>query len=154
VDDKAQDNAEAARAQARRDRLRVLMDRLEVALPEPTRRDPDRWRDQVLVVAADLEAGLIDHVAETEARGGLFDDVTRHAPRLTNRIGELRNDHPALLDVLGELRAMLDQSVQSDETVAAARRQGLTVLGQLVQHRQLGADLLYEAYWVDVPSGN
>jgi hypothetical protein len=85
VDDKAQDKTEAARAQARRDRLRGLMDRLEVALAEPTRRDPDRWRDQVLVVAADLETGLIDHVAETEARGG--SSTTSHVMPPDLRIG-------------------------------------------------------------------
>lgn len=145
---------EAEKAQVRRDRLRVLMDRLERALAEPTRRDPSRWRDEVVAVAADLRAALVDHVAETEGPGGLFEDVTRQAPRLTVRIGELRSDHPALLETLALLRATLDSEPQSDDTVAQARRQGLSLLGSLVEHRQLGADLLYEAYWVDVASGD
>ena len=70
------------------------------------------------------------------------------------RVSQLRSDHPALLDSLAELRSTLQGDLQSDDTVALARRQGLSLLGQLAEHRQLGADLLYEAYWVDVASGD
>ncbi len=39
---------------------------------------------------------------------------------------------------------------RSDDENAAIREQALQLLTAIVRHRQLGADLLYEAYDVDV----
>ncbi len=144
---------ERERSARRRDRLRTLMDRLEVALAEPARRDLLQWRDDVAAVVGDLRVALEDHAAETEAPGGLFDDVTRLAPRLTHQVGQLRSEHPELLARAATLQAAVTQD-SSDEVVATARSQGIALLGQLVRHRHAGSDLLYEAYWVDVAVGD
>lgn len=148
-----QETTERERAQARRDRLRVLMDRLETALAEPSRRDPARWCSDVRDVVSDLRLALEDHAADTESSGGLFDEVIRQAPRLTNKVAELRGEHPQLLAAVAAMHASLGLE-PGDETVTSVREQGIALLVKLVRHRHAGADLLYETYWVDVAVGD
>lgn len=147
------DLAEHERAQARRDRLREVMDRLERALAQPAGPDVAEWRHGVAEVMGDLEAVFDDHVTETEATGGLFDDIMEHAPRLAHRASRLRGEHPELTESVAALRATLEAEI-TDGYVSAVRREATTLLGQLIRHRQDGADLLFEAYWVDVSTGD
>lgn len=142
-----------ARADARRERLREVMDRFEVALSAPPGRDVDAWRDDVRRAVAELAAILADHTMATEADDGLFAEIRERAPQLDPRVQALEADHRGIADQLTALRAVLDDA-EPDEAVERVRDEGTDLLGALIRHRQTGADLLYEAYWVDVPSAD
>jgi hypothetical protein len=135
-------------AEVRRARLRDLMDRLEAALAEPSHRAG--WATALNELAGELEAELTRHVEETEADDGLFADVMQRAPRLRNAVDRLRTDHPELRTTLAQFADSLREPPLDTDRIAAIRELGSTLLVDLMAHRQRGADLLYEAYWIDV----
>lgn len=142
------------RVEERRERLRELMTQLEQALAEPAAGDATAWQDGVRAVTDDLAEAMDEHVEETERPDGLFDELTAIAPRLSERMNRLRDEHPRLLERLAALRAALDSDPGGADPAAPARIAGVALLGELFRHRQSGADLLYEAYWVDVSTGD
>lgn len=146
-------NASQARAEARRERLRELMDRLERVLAEPAGADLAVWRTNVALACDDLDGVLDEHILETEEE--LFTELERTAPHVGPRIARLRDDHPRLRQRLDALRASLIGDAPSpDDAVATSRDRGLELLDDLLRHRHAGADLLYEAYWVDVATAD
>lgn len=132
-------------AEERRERLRGLMDRFEAAMAEPPSVSPHDWRSRLSDLADEMSTELSLHVEGTEGDGGLFEDVMARAPRLRSQVGRLRREH-------GELRVFLDKFRDAvvDREVVLVRERGLDLLTALIVHRQHGADLLYEAFWVDV----
>jgi hypothetical protein len=104
----------------------------------------------VMACLEDLRSALQRHVVETEADGGLLNQILTDAPRLANAVYRLRQDHVELSDAVA---ALLIRPAPGNGDSAAIRDAGLSLLGQLARHRQRGADLLYEAYNVDVGGG-
>lgn len=142
--DQVTDGREAA--ERRRERLRQLMDRLEAALAEPHGAGPDAWRARLSGLGDDLDVEWRAHVAGTEGEEGLFDGVMAAAPRLATAVERVRDEHPTIAADLARFRDAVEEGADPD----AIRRAGLSLLTALIVHRQHGADLLYEAYWVDV----
>lgn len=130
----------------RRERLRQLMDQLEAALAEPPAAGLDDWLGRLSQLGDGLDVEWRSHVADTEGEGGLFDEVVATAPRLSGAVARVRDEHPALSTDLVRFR----DAVEGGAEPAAVRRAGLALLTGLIVHRQHGADLLYETYWVDV----
>jgi len=123
---------------------------LEAALSAPVA--SSGWPERLGNAVTALRATFDEHVTETEGSGGTIEQLRERAPRLSDRIDLLVEQHvtiPAdaerLMDRLDHLRA----ERTADEN-AAVREQALELLTAIVRHRQLGADLLYEAYDVDV----
>ncbi|WP_195210583.1 hemerythrin domain-containing protein [Actinomarinicola tropica] len=142
-----------ARAEARRERLRELMDRLERALAEPALADLPVWRTNVALVCDELDGALHDHVEETE--GDLFPELERTSPHVVARIARLTAEHPRLRAELDDLReALVTDAPEPETTAERIRERALALLTDLLRHRQSGADLLYEAYWVDLASAD
>jgi hypothetical protein len=89
------------------------------------------------------------HVEITEAEDGLYAEILPAAPRLAHMMDVLRREHH-------EIREALDHALHAIEAPEGAgepealREELLGLLGHLVRHRQKGADLLYEAYDVDL----
>lgn len=135
-----------AAAEQRRERLRLLMDRLEAALAEPPAAGLHDWRARLSDLGDELAVEWRTHVADTEGDGGLFEEVLGSAPRLATAVDRVRGEHPTLDADLARFR----DAVESDGSPEAVRSTGLALLTALIAHRQHGADLLYEAYWVDV----
>jgi hypothetical protein len=92
-------------------------------------------------VAAVKEA-LREHIAVTEGPSGRYSQLLRDAPRLAPGIDTLITEHT-------ELMAALDE-VGRDGDPEVLRRQAADLVERLGRHRQLGADLIYEAYAIDV----
>jgi len=137
---------------ARRERLRSCLDRLEHALAAPVPGRKAAWLARVRTALRDLAAAVIDHVAEVEAADGLFAQVQADAPQLARKIAQLKREHVELTEairVLGE-RLRSERAAMPD----AMREDLLRLIGQLIRHRQLGADLLYDAYVLDVSVGD
>lgn len=127
------------RVRAQREGVRRSMERLELALTAPA---DARWWDAFRDALEGLRDAFDRHVRLTEAEGGLLDEVVHEAPRLAHARDVLLDEH---VDITKALEALA-----SVDDVDAARSGAIAVLGSLVRHRHKGADLLYEAYSVDI----
>ncbi len=108
-----------------------------------------RWRQRLQRELVQLARAADDHVAETEASCGLLAEIVGQAPRLWRETESLRSEHVILVE---ECARLLDRVVSSDSPLSL-RRQVNLLLGRFERHRYRGADLVYEAYDVDIGGG-
>jgi hypothetical protein len=142
-------SAEAGRISVRRGQLHDALVELEAALARPAG-DHDDWCQHTTAAVEHLAWTLADHVEETDAPGGLLAEVEAAAPWLAPRVGQLRRDHELLVSRCGGLVDRCHAGVEPDELREAA----LELLADLTRHRHRGADLLYDAYELDVGTGD
>ena len=102
--------------------------------------------------AGRLADAWAQHITATEAPDGLFSEVLEDAPRLNHRIDLLRADHLAVGDGIADL--MTRAETASDDDLDELRERALELLGRISRHRHLGADLVYEAYTVDIEAAD
>lgn len=146
-------------ARERRAGLRSALGDVERSLASPAAGRPDAWMKSLRSDLQRLSDALDLHITSSEARGGLLDDILESEPRLAHKVERARKEHE-------ELRYRMDRVLDavSDEkdaakpgdatTIKAAREQVVEVLAGIVRHRHLGADLVYEAYSVDIEAGD
>ena len=123
---------------------------LEAALSAPVA--SARWPEGLGNALATLRATFDEHVTETESAGGTIEQLRERAPRLSDRIDKLVDQHVTIAADVERLMDRLDH-IPAERTAdenADIREQAFELLAAIVRHRQLGADLLYEAYDVDV----
>jgi hypothetical protein len=139
---------EAARRRA--DLHRALIE-VERAISSPAiGREPD-WTKQVVLHLEDLARTIDEHIEVTERPEGLYDEITQKAPRLSNKIERLRAEHPDLREAATQAIDRLQSSgVGETWSLDDARDDLQRLLGKVVRHRQLGADLVWEAYNLDI----
>ena len=140
-------------AKQQRRGLRSAMADLEGALAAAAPGGAAAWGNAVRTTLDHLRAAVDRHVAVTEGAGGLFAEIVERAPRLTPRVDRLRLDHVELAEECASLAERLD-GVVGDDSVAQVRDGGVALLTHLVRHRHLGADLVYEAYNVDIDASD
>jgi ABC-type transporter Mla subunit MlaD len=131
--------------------LQQSMSAVEQALAGAAGRNLGAWAGHVQAALDRLSAAFRDHVAVTEGRGGLYDDIQDTAPRLAGEVDRLTREHGKIAASLADLlerAAALDGANPAD--VAELRQRGTVLLGTLSHHRQRGADLVYDAYEVDL----
>jgi hypothetical protein len=126
----------------RRSELRRVMSDLEEALARPAHGDD--WMATIILAMTDLGRVLADHICEVEAPDGLLVEILDEEPRLSAAIDDIKRDHVELRKVWERANEMLADEGAMD--VRRVRRQLTGLLGRLTQHRQLGADLVYDAY--------
>jgi Ala-tRNA(Pro) deacylase len=107
------------------------------------------WRRRLVRELERLRIALDVHIEKTEASEGLLDEIIDQAPRLAREVDRLRQDHTRLR---AECERVLARA-EDFESVASIRRMVLSLLGQLAHHRHEGADLVYEAFGVDLGGG-
>jgi len=135
---------EAVRGAGRRRRELVeAIDALERAVAAPAA-DP-AWATLVAGELRALAETFEHHVAEVEGPGGLFEEISEEAPRLHTEIEWFRQDHRRLGDRIAELAERTER-----EDRAIMRDLVTDLIADLQRHRQRGADLVYEAYMVDL----
>jgi hypothetical protein len=122
---------------------------LEQALAAPVAHGQSAWAERVDAALVGLSADFDEHVVATEGPGGLHDAVVAAAPRLSNAVRRLVTEHAVIKGLVGDLRARVGPPVAADE-VDPIRELGTRLLGRLARHRQRGADLIHEAYQVDL----
>jgi hypothetical protein len=131
--------------------LRAAIGQVESSLASPAPGRAAAWSKELGQQLDELSAALDTHIALTEGPDGLLADIVEAAPRLTNRVDVTRKDHT-------RLRSQLDAIVSSlpieQSGVAEVREQVVQLLTGMVRHRQAGADLIYEAYNVDIEAGD
>lgn len=133
---------------ARRAELRESVQAVEGALAHPIARGAD-WSGRLKAALAELDHDFTAHVELTEADGGLYERIAKAAPRLSTTINRLKAEHVRFNESIdGFIKALEDGSAPAD--LGAFREEVTTLIGKLVRHRQKGADLIYEAYEVDL----
>lgn len=130
-------------ARRRRMELREAMTRLEYALARPAAADD--WGTVVADRLEDLEDALDAHTTEVEGPDGIMADLIARAPRLSAGVEGLRADHTRLA---GSLTTLLGAAQQLEPRDLRAR--SIEILAEFVRHRQVGADLVYEAFNADI----
>jgi hypothetical protein len=109
------------------------------------------WSKDVLRSMQDLDHAIAEHIEVTERAEGLYEEISSRAPRLATKIQRLKEEHPDLRAGSRELIERLESTPIGDAWPLAEARDDLQrLLGRLVRHRQLGADLVWEAYNLDI----
>ena len=140
--------AETAR---RRADLHHALVGVERAISSPAIAREGDWSKDVTVALRDLREALAEHIEVTERDAGLYDEICQRAPRLSNKIEHLREEHPEMHDASTSLIDRLEADGLGDTwPLADARDELQRLLGRVVRHRQLGADLVWEAYNLDI----
>jgi hypothetical protein len=137
--------AAARRRRELRDALMALEDTAASSV-----HDPDRWRRLVAARIAALAVAFAEHVAETEAPGGLYDEMEEIAPHVQGKARRLREEHPRLTGAIADAEARFAAPFPEGTDLDALRDDLQRLMGRLVRHRQHGADLVWEAYELDI----
>ena len=139
---------EALRAASeRRVRLKSAVSSVERAAAAPSAKQG--WRDELINQLEDLRIALDQHVDEVEGESGLLAELIQVAPRLVNKIDRVRDEHPGLVAQVAAAILSVKESDSPEHTRATV----LDALVAIAQHRQKGADLVYEGYSVDIGGG-
>jgi hypothetical protein len=137
----------------RRAELRENIGAMERALASPARGRAVVWGEAVhaslVVLADDFSA----HVEVTEGPGGLHQAILSGDLRLANAVDALTAEHAQIAEEIAGLVADSAAPVTPDD-VAGLRERANRLLGQLIRHRQQGADLIYEAFETDIGGGD
>jgi hypothetical protein len=127
------------------------------------------WRHQVSERLTGLRRAFTEHVGATEGPEGLYRELVDQAPRLAPGVHGLVRDHRSLLDSIeglerrfcpsearvagpdpGAASAGSGGSDGSDPDIDQLRGWARQLIRELYEHRQRGADLVYEAYGTDI----
>ncbi len=139
-------SVEAARG--RREELRQATSALENAVARPLAADD--WLDVVSSVFLALDGAFQAHCDEVESPDGLFTDVLARAPRLASKVEELRAEHTDIARLLADAGR---PGTYDYEDLVDLRHKLVGLIGAIGAHRRAGADLVYEAFNVDIGGG-
>ena len=147
-DDLSPTLAETAR---RRADLRDALVDVEQAISRPAVGREPEWTKGVVLRLEGLAHAIEEHVEITERPEGLYDEISTKAPHLATKIDRLREEHPVLRERTQALLTKLQTTAIGPEWPSDEARDDLQrLLGQIVRHRQLGSDLVWEAYNLDI----
>ena len=129
--------------------LRESIGALEDALAAPATADQVRWAHRVQVALVELSGDFREHIDITEAPDGLYHDILKTSPRLSDAVAGLTREHVLISGQVDHLLARLTApGVIKD--VNRVRGLGTAILGRLVRHRQRGSDVVFDAYDFDI----
>ena len=137
----------------RRDAFYEAIIELEQALAVPAGDDPQGWGAMLASPIESMREILAGHIVATEGPDGFYDEILDQAPRLARGVERLRSEHEPLLQDTVALAARLG-SVAGDDDVDAVRADALGLIQRLLAHRHRGAELVYDAYAVDISTGD
>jgi hypothetical protein len=140
-----------AEARRRRADLHHALVETEEAISGPASGREALWTQEVVAALSRLRETIEEHIEVTERTEGLYDEVLHKAPRMAGAVQRLREEHPALRDSTSEMMAKLRTTpLGTTWSLEEARDDVQRLLGRIVKHRQLGADLVWEAYNLDI----
>lgn len=138
------DDQAVAVVRGRRSDLRAALIAAEAAIAAPIPGRSADWATRVRTVLAQLRVAFSEHVVTAEGPDGLFAQLAVRAPRLAHACASLGDEHATITEALTKAEGALTGPPEQ------VREAVLTVLALLARHRQAGADLMYEAYAVDI----
>jgi hypothetical protein len=125
---------------------------LEEAISSPAAGRIPEWTTTVLKEMVEVRDTFGQHVLVTEKPGGLYDEILERAPRLEGNVRRLREEHPEIVKGIDETITKLEHvDIGMDAWPLDQARDDLQrFMGSVIRHRQRGADLVWEAYNVDI----
>jgi hypothetical protein len=144
----AQPLPQRSEARAQRSGLRAAITTLGAVAERPLV-DRVAWDVDVDAALDELRAALARHVAFTQGPDGLFAEMREQAPRLLHRVERLEADHAELGAQVDRCQA--DLAVLNDESAA---RSVDSLVDSFERHQHRGVELVYDAYNVDISSGD
>jgi hypothetical protein len=82
----------------------------------------------------------------------LLQEIVNAAPRLSHAVEGVKREHRAITAELDNLSSSVDK-VDRHDAIAEVRDIALHALQHIAGHRHRGADLIFEAYSVDIEGG-
>lgn len=145
MDEKRVEHVEQVRA--RRAQLTESIAAVEDALGHPLA--AEHWRERVLAAMVELAHDFRGHRHITDGTEGWYAGLVAAAPQVANAIDRLKDEHLEFSAAITSILERLDDP--GPLTEPATLREDITdLLGRLIRHRQVGADLVYAAYQVDI----
>jgi prefoldin subunit 5 len=137
---------------ARRGELEEAMAALEKAAAAPSA-EPVEWAAGVAARVGAVELGWVEHLAVTEGPNGLHADIVEIAPRLKHAVDRLQADHA---DIATLLRRVSEEATTVSDGAAAEALHGdvVELLVRLTRHRHVGANIVYDAFNVDLSTAD
>lgn len=129
--------------------LRESMSALEGALAAPAPTGHTRWAQRVHVALVELSGDFREHIDITEGPNGLYRDLLKTSPRLSDAVAGLTREHVL---ICAQVDKLVERVSAPDviKDVDGVRGLATALLGMLVRHRQRGSDLVFEAYEFDI----
>ena len=136
----------------RRKTLHDSLVHLEEAISSPAAGRIPQWTAQVLKEMVGIREAFEQHILVTEKPDGLYEEILQRAPRLDHGITRLKQEHPEIAEAIGAMIARLEQTEIGGVgwPIDDARDDLQRFIGRVIRHRQRGADLVWEAYNVDI----
>ena len=139
-------------AKQRRATLHDALVHLEIAISSPASGRIAEWTGLVSKEMVSVRDAFEQHVLVTEKPGGLYEEIIMRAPRLDGTIRRLRDEHPDICERIDAMVRRLDETGigEPEWPLEQARDDLQRLIGTVIRHRQKGADLVWEAYNVDI----
>ncbi|MDH4111172.1 MAG: hypothetical protein OEV60_00640 [Actinomycetota bacterium] len=139
-------------AKRRRATLHDALVHLEIAISSPAARRIPEWTALVTKEVIGVRDAFEQHVMVTEKPGGLYEEIIMRAPRLDGTVRRLKDEHPGIAEKVQEMVTRLERATIGgpEWPLEDARDDLQRFIGTVIRHRQKGADLVWEAYNVDI----
>lgn len=112
------------------------------------------WTEEVQKALTHLHYAFHDHIKVSEGEDdheGLYEEVLQREPRLRPAVAKLKDEHPVILRTIhAPYHRLKDRAPDEFVPAEEIRDDVLKALARITRHRQKGADLVYEAYFVDL----
>lgn len=135
------------RARHLRVQLYEAMANLELDVARPAA--SAQWLVDVKDSLSEFRQALAAHTREVEGPDGILAQILESEPRFTAAVTDMERDHKELAEALADVYESFDAG-----DFARTRRKVISLLGRLTLHRQAGADLVYDAYNVDIAAAD
>jgi hypothetical protein len=126
---------------------------LEEALARPAGQDAKEWSVGTADCLDLLAQAFELHAQHSEGPDGLLTEVVEVSPRCAPAVEQIKRDHRDILKDLWALEATARRCHDVGQ-IKDVREEALGLLQAIARHRQRGADLIYEAYSVDIEGGD
>lgn len=110
---------------------------------------PDAWRDDVLGAIDELITSLQHQYRASLTEDSLLSQVADDSPHLAGSVQALRSRQTAAIEDLDALRAQLADYSRTPD-IASMRSALARLTAEIREFRSWEADLVHEAYYVDV----
>lgn len=128
-----------------RSKLSEAMQQVELAAAAPAAKDS--WMVELTHSLRQLEISFNQHIVDVSSPLGLLDQIVDEAPRLQRAVAASREEHNAVAELIRDAIAKVSDASATPEI---AREAAMGAMLALARHRQKGADLIYDAYDVDI----
>src|SRR5262245_56703027 len=139
-------------ARRRRATLHDQLVHVEQAISSPASGRLEDWNSHVVKELVGLRDAFEQHVLVTEKPDGLYEEIITRATRLAGGVKKLGEEHPSITSSISDRLSRMEGVQAGTETweLDDCRDDLQRLLGLIVRHRQHGADLVWEAYNLDI----